>query len=425
MAKNKKIIEAKDCLSFDPRWNDQLRFFSETNESFSVFNICSKEKEKVPLITYDYIEKRWYASRYIGSIDFQDKKTDYTIKIVPRFGDAVLFSIFEELFNIKFASGKSGFKSQNESYYIKILISFIWLQKLADANRHGLPQIKVSNRHKGYTVKGRILVKPSIIPIRTSGKLVSSQKEKAFDEIVMAILNKAFIILKNRYHLGKLSIPENARDAIQQFIPYSINRKNITYQDYQSVKYHPMYQRFQDVVYFSWQIIKSVVGFENKSKKQKIGGFFLDMSEIWESYIRNIIIKRYKPLGWHSENATYSVYDDRFYKRKIIPDIVLKKNDDYYVFDAKYKTMQYRQGLVDVDRSDFFQIHSYISFLKEKGNVLLGGLIYPVLQNTINEKEVTPEFLFGLNSDTFFFADGPLINSDSINAESFFKRIAS
>ena len=32
-----------------------------------------------------------------------------------------------------------------------------------------------------------------------------------------------------------------------------------------------------------------------------------------------------------------------FYKRKIIPDIVLEKDGKYCVFDAKYKTMQYRE----------------------------------------------------------------------------------
>ena len=144
MVKSKQIIETKDCLSFNPKWNDQLRVFAEMNDSFSVFNTCSKEKEKVPLITYSYQEKRWYASRYIGSIDFEDKKSEYTINIIPRFGDSILFSMFEELFNIKFSSGVSSFQAQSDSYYIKVLISFIWLQKLADANRHGLPQVKVA-----------------------------------------------------------------------------------------------------------------------------------------------------------------------------------------------------------------------------------------------------------------------------------------
>ncbi|MGR3174967.1 MAG: 5-methylcytosine restriction system specificity protein McrC [Candidatus Scalindua sp.] len=424
MAKSKQLIETKDCLSFDPKWNEQLRVFAEMNDSFSVFNICSKEKEMVPLITYNYQEKRWYASRYIGSIDFKDKKTEYTINIVPRFGDSILFTMFEELFNIKFSSGRSRFQSKSDSYYIKVLISFVWLQKLADANRHGIPQVKVIKTHEGYTVKGRLLVKPSLIPIHTSRKVVSSQKEKFFDEIVTRILNNAFLILKKRYYLGKLSIPENAREAIQQLNPGLTGRNNITYHDYKSVKYHPMYQRFQDVVDFSWQIIQSAVGLGNQSKNKKLGGFFLDMAEIWESYIRSIIIKKYIPLGWHSEKAIYSVYNDRFYKRKMIPDIVLKKNDNYIVFDAKYKRMHYSQGFTDVDRNDFFQIHTYISYLNERGNVLLGGLIYPVMSNPINEREISPELLFDTNRNTLFFADGPILDSKSINTESFFNRIA-
>lgn len=420
-SRKKQIIEAKDCLAFDSKWNQVLYNFAESNESFNIFNTGVKESE--PLITYNYFEKRWYAGRYIGSIDFKYKKDEYTINITPRFGDAVLLSMFEELFNIKFSPGSSKFSNTNDSYYIRILIAFIWLQKLANANRHGLPKVKVDTINKGYSVKGRLLVRPTIKTIYTSGEVISGNKEKIFDQVILNILKTSCNILKKNYHLGRLSIPENAKDAIHQLEKKQSKNDRMTYHDYKSIKLHPMYQNYKGSIDLSWQIIQSEPGFSSRNNNQQVSGFFLDMAEIWESYIRSIIIKEFITRGWQKEEPIYSLYKNKFYQRKIIPDIVLNRDNDYLVFDAKYKKMEYRSGFTDVDRNDFFQIHTYISYLNELGNVKLGGLIYPVTRRPIVENKIIPGALFDINKNTLFFADGPLLEANTIDIKDFINRI--
>lgn len=104
-------------------------------------------------------------------------------------------------------------------------------------------------------------------------------------------------------------------------------------------------------------------------------------------------------------DTKYHLYKGQFFERDIIPDIVFKNGDKYCVFDAKYKKMMYRKQ--DVDRSDFFQIHTYASYFQGRGNVILAGLVYPI-ENTNNI--TSPPKLFGNNeSDTIFFVDGPRI----------------
>src|SRR5699024_9217972 len=110
--------------------------------------------------------------------------------------------------------------------------------------------------------------------------------------------------------------------------------------------------------------------------------------------------------GWKLINSTFTVYNKMFYKRKIIPDIVLEKDGNFCVFDAKYKKMKYRG--IDVDREDFFQIHTYISYLQSRGHVLVSGLLYPVESESKDVK--TDSLLFENDSTCRFLVDGPYIN---------------
>ncbi|MBT3935164.1 MAG: hypothetical protein HOF35_12965, partial [Bacteroidetes bacterium] len=394
MKKNKLLLETKDCLPFDNKWNGQLREFAECGKKASVFNLLSSNQEPEPIINFNYQEKKWYAGRYIGSISFTDKKKDITISIKPRFGKTILFKMFEELFNIKFDQGQSPFNTQDNSYYLKILISFIWLQKLANANRHGLPQIKKEIHHTGYTLKGRLLIKPTLKNLFKNGKADSATKEIILDKTINDILHQAHQILKRKYQLAFLTIPDNAREAIQQFNSSFSQYRKVTFHEYRSIKYHPMYQNYKNVVDFSWQIINSSNGFDDQHQNKNISGFFLDMAEIWENYIRSVLKKYFILYGWHCVEREYIVYPDRFYKRKIIPDIVFERDGSFCIFDAKYKKMEYRHGFTDLDRNDFFQIHTYISYFQQKGSVLFGGLIYPVTVKDVDYSRILPIPLF-------------------------------
>lgn len=426
MANNTTTIDADDCMPFDSKWNEELRYFAEESASQpdSVFNISGKQKPKESLISYNYQDKKWHAGRYIGSVNFNyKKKSGYSINIKPRLGDLFLLKMFEELFNITFTSGASSFKTTDNAYYLKLLISFIWLQKLANANRHGLPRIKLINKQESYAIKGKLLIRPSIAPLYETGKVISARKEQFFDLTIIRILYQAYCILNKDYQLGRLKIPANALEAIQNIETQSMGIRFVNQYEYESIKYHPIYQKYKDVVDFSWQIIKSQPGYDNQSKKNNVSGFFLDMAEIWECYVRSIMKKYFLASGWQITDSIFEVYSKRFYGRKIIPDIVMKRGNDYCVFDAKYKDMQYRSGFTDVDREDFFQIHTYISFLQTKGDVILGGLLYPVTENQ-NFVDISPLQMFGNEfSKTLFIVDGPVVGSQSIETDHLFSNI--
>lgn len=424
MANNVIAIETNDCFPFDSKWNEAIRYFAEECQSVSVFNISEKQKPEEQIVSYNFQDKKWYAGRYIGNIHFTYNKSEYSINIKPRFGDIVLLKMFEELFNIKFSSGASSFKTNDNAYYLKLLISFIWLQKLANANRHGLPRIKLITTNKGYTVKGKLLISPSISPLHETGKVISARKEQFFDQVVIRILYQSYCILKKNYQLGLLKIPANALDAIHNMENQTSGNRFINQYEYQSIKYHPIYQCYKDIVDFSWHIIQSQPGYNSQSNKTNVSGFFLDMAEIWECYLRAILKRHFISSSWQITESQYEVYSQRFYGRKIIPDIVLKNGNNYCVFDAKYKNMQYRPGFTDVDRNDFFQIHTYISFLQTKCNVVLGGLLYPITENK-SIADISPSQLYGNDmANSYFVVDGPKVKTQSIETDQLFSNIS-
>jgi hypothetical protein len=160
---------------------------------------------------------------------------------------------------------------------------------------------------------------------------------------------------------------------------------------------------------FSWQIIKNRKQADTEGNNESFSGF-LDMAEIWEIFLRSVLRNNFSKLGWSIGSPSIDVYENTFWKRKIIPDIVMEKGDDVVIFDAKWKKMDAMAGNVehsDLDRSDFFQIHSYISYYKAQGkNVVLAGLLYPLGENFPIGPGATECSLWGLNEQTKFIVDG-------------------
>jgi len=132
----------------------------------------------------------------------------------------------------------------------------------------------------------------------------------------------------------------------------------------------------------------------------------IDVSELFELYLYKLLKKEFS--DWeviHEEQLR--VYTSAFYNRNMYPDIVMKKDNDLLVFDAKYKKMNFRGsdnlGMGDLDRGDFYQIHTYMSYYQNEGNLLAGGLLYPMDEQFYKDKCISDNWLGG---DGKFIVDG-------------------
>lgn len=413
MSEEAIILTAKDCSPFSNQEGhaDAIQFFLATQSQNNIFHFNTSKDKRIddsPIATFNYQIGKWCAGRYIGEAHFNYKGQDYSINIVPRFGDTQLFHMLEEVFNIRFSDSNQKIKKQNDiQFIIKKTIAFLWLNMLSKANKHGLPRNNKKFIYKGSKIRGRLNVQASILPIHTENTVVSNYWEKTPYEPILKTLKQAYFILKQEYGLAQIKLSKASQNAIEQLKSFSAKQGVISDNEYNKIIYKDIYKSFKPVVDLSWDIVKKKNFGSDKSKENKGTSFFLDMAEIWELYLINIIKKELAPHGWHLRNDVIQTYKDKCFKRKLIPDIVFQKDNNVVVWDAKYKRMEY--DYYDYDRADFFQIHTYINHYEKNYNVLAGGLLYPLTKaytDTVALKN-SSESIFGENQDsTSFFVDG-------------------
>lgn len=374
------LLEADDCCSFKNQegHGEAIQYFISKKNNLNIFSFGKKTKEDDEQIAYfNYRDAKWYAGRFIGEAVFEFNNLKYKIIIHPRFGNTQLFRMLEEVYNIRLPQSNNNLEKQTEyKYLIKKIISFLWLNLLSKANKHGIPKNNSIKIQKGATIIGKFDIRKSILPIYTEEKIISKFHEKTPNKTITSILKNAHRILKAEYHLTNEMISMSSKNAIEQIYTSKIDNRFISENDYTKIQYRDIYLSYKPIVDLSWDIIKKK-NFSNSEDNNKQGlSFFIDVAEIWEMYLRSILKRRFLKDGWIIRNDKISTYKDKDFSRTLIPDIVLEKGNDVMVWDAKYKRMEF--VYFDYDRADFFQIHTYITYFKQSKNVVAGGLLYPL-----------------------------------------------
>lgn len=405
------IISAKDCSPFNNTEGNEeaIEAFLKQSDQFEKFHFFDIQSDNdSPELAYFDSKKGWIAGRMVGEAIFNHKGTGYKFIVKPRFGEVQLFRMLSEIFNVRFTATESAYDtSSDEQVLIRRLISFFWLNLLAKGNRYGLPRISKEEEHYGDRIRGRFKVRDSLISMKTEGKIHSAFKKKSLDETIAKLLKLSYQILESKYFLNEIHQPKNASYALQKINAFFSKNIRVTKQEYQEIQYKEVYKTYKPVIDLSWAIIQN----ENVNGKDddKISpiSYFIDMAEIWELYVKSLLKKELSNTGWHLVSNEYQTYNTPVLKRTLIPDIVFKKGSQLLVFDAKYKLMRGQKA--DIDRADYFQVHTYIHYLKQEYDVTAGGLIYPfsVPLNSKLETDTRSYSLFGRGvSDTKYCADG-------------------
>ena len=176
------ILEAKDCCPFINQvgHGEAIQYFISKKNNLNIFNFGKKVKDDDDEIAYfNYREAKWYAGRFIGEAVFQYNNFKYQIIINPRFGNNQLFRMLEEVYNIRLPHSNNNIEKQKKNQYlIKKLISFLWLNLLSKANKHGIPKNNSIKFQKGATIIGKLDIRKSILPLYTEKKLSVSTTRK-------------------------------------------------------------------------------------------------------------------------------------------------------------------------------------------------------------------------------------------------------
>ena len=440
---------SEDCTPFGGNLSsfeeEALRKLSEYFEKTAKSNDDDDKIVSLQTMLFPYegkkptVQTRWWAGRYIGLANIavpqkndNEKYHRIEISIKPRFGQRFLLAILEDLYNIKVANHDAKEEASSEwfSALLNILRRRMWVDKCAKANRYGLPRKNVRREHQGVTLKGSLDIRRTIMPWLTQKEICTNSYEKVFDDTICKIVYEAHrtlsqdVIGKKQYKKRKqnekkvisigFSMPPMVQDTINALnTQYKGTRFDVTDVDYKRIRYNNIYMTWKPLVDFSWDVIRNrKLGYRSAETKGEC--IFVDMAEIWEAFLRKKLGEGFADGGWRVlsvEECTYKIYQGKFFERPIIPDIILTRMNDkgeseYMVFDAKYKRMRINKESkgYDVDRTDLFQIHTYIQFVEHHlGHVVVGGLLYP-LTHKVQDNEGN-EVEFEIDTDRFHSAD--------------------
>lgn len=313
----------------------------------------------------------------------------------------------------------------------KYIIYYMFVQNLEKAFLLGLPKSYRSVEHHEMKLKGKIDINKFIkYDIPFQGKISSvSREQKEIQEIIDVLYKAVKIIDKNnKAFLKNIS---HIKTHLKQYKSNNyVSNETINKAIKSKALQNPIFAPYKKVLEYARFIINGNNIEEKNDGKQETFGFIINVAELFEIYITKLLQKEFS--DWYVESPHLRL-DERFgktylYSRKIIPDIVMIKDKNVIVFDTKYKKMNFnyvKGNGVDVDRNDFFQINTYMSYYQNQDfNVKIGGLLYPIEKSFKENKYIChSETWFG-NLNTKFIVDGIDLSDLKEDKENKFSQLA-
>ncbi|EAT98186.1 McrC family protein [Campylobacter concisus] len=370
-----KKLQKKEKSEFSLTLSD----YTANGGKFLSFLPDSKEKEDELIINTRMQDDGLYVQtgNYIGSFSHNDIDIEINSRFSNKFLERML-NYANDIYIDDVSLGKSVDAKENLS---KIIIYYLFIQTLERAFLLGLPkEYKDKNYHEAK-VMGKVDVAKFIkSDIPFTGKISSTNRERQDMGDIVLLLHKALkIVQKESKELIKPVI--NTLSYLNEIREPRLVTPNVIHNALNSKALHnPIYTPYKKVLEYAKLIIENEDAGTKSNGKQNLG-FLVDVAELFEIYIRKLLQKEFK--DWSVTSPKIELYKDKFFARKIIPDIVMSSGDQVLVFDTKYKRMNMQgkdqYGLGDVDRNDFFQINTYMSYYQNQGkNVIAGGLLYPM-----------------------------------------------
>lgn len=386
----------------------QLQIFGFKNQK-------SKLEEEERLILKLYAKEQDNIKEYIiqtGLYAGVVYHKGYKFNITTKYGDIFLKRMLNFVNDIYIDNQISPASKKQETNEFQFIIAYLFIQSLEKAAVLGLPHDYQTKKQRSNKVRGKIDLNAYLkTDIPFQGKLTTIFKEQMYVQEIVDVLYLALKKLEVKFgkdiNKNLLSLNQLLK---QKYSGRFTSNETIDKAKNHSILYNPMYTSFKKVLEYA-EIILSDNDLSPSEKKDNFEttGYLFDISQLFEVYLEKLLSTHFK--DWYVSSQTeLKLYSNLFFSRKMLPDLIMKhkKSNKIIVFDAKFKTMRLEtkpSSISDLDRSDFYQIHTYIQYFQP--NVILGGLIYPLSQQ-LNKGKAHANGLFGKleKQDTKFIVDG-------------------
>ncbi len=332
------------------------------------------------------------------------------------YGDVFLNRMLNFLNGIYIDSQPTTATDNPKSNVFLHIIAYLFVQSLEKSAQLGLPKRYQQQTQRSYKVRGSVDINAYLrddIPFQ--GKLTTRFREQVYAQEIIDVLFAACEQLKSVLGTNCLKPIFNIYQMLKaEHSRQFVNQNMINTAKNSAVLHNPMFIGFKTVLEYAEIIINNVSLEKSTKGNNETHGYLFDISQLFELYLEKLLAHHFP--DWEvCPQEQLQLYLQRFYHRNMYPDIVMKHkfSNKVIVFDAKFKKMSF--GYQDLDRNDFYQIHTYMQYYGS--DLLFGGLLYP-LSAELNSQRSHSEFLFDTLADTApFIVDGIELGKSSTDIE--------
>jgi 5-methylcytosine-specific restriction enzyme subunit McrC len=309
----------------------------------------------------------------------------YTLTVSSRFGDDFLKYIIADADGFLELPEQGGTKKGDYEW----LLIYLWLVKLKKAFRLGLPKAYATRSENLTELRGRLDPVDYFLNHGRASYRCTYREHRYDNEATR-------LIARTLQHLESHAFLQDAQ-ALNQTFQIAIQGQRSTLLDLLATRplRNPYYADYNPVIALSKQILRNELA--DFGDKSQTSGFFFDVSMLFEYFVRKLL-KRAGLLFYSKNDCDWPIpsgLPNDYTRRSLIPDLVFDIGGATYVFDVKYKSFDFHNG---VNREDLFQLHTYIG--KASNILALGGcgFIYPIRESRWEEHGLGA--IDGIFSDT-------------------------
>ena len=417
-----EVLETTDlspiphCREDDKRWLSELAIAADTSVlALRMSGRTAKDIE--PIVSYDEATGLWWAGRFVGEVQFQGR----TLRVMPRFGMPELQRWLFRIYGVRLLASKG--KYQASRVWLWELLSKVWEGQLLVAAKHGLPTVRLDDVYCGDTVKGRLDVRQTARMFSGGHrKVVSRPRSRRIDSGIGGIVLHAFGRLRQALdHHGndRAWLTDRCHDIVNQLSAnVSLKKVAAAASSRRAVRYTPITEGYRQVVELSRAISRQQPSASSAKGPVNVIGVLIDMAELWELYVFHVLRSGLPEvevlhLGRSATTGHWLLRSEITGEciGKLIPDIVVVRHGTtrcVAVLDAKYKTTVPSEARPHgVLREDLYQMTAYMSAVGNANAGMVGGLIYPTLNESPSVAVLgskSPWLLSGVLGRFWFFS---------------------
>lgn len=350
------------------------------------------DANKNPICELKKIGEQYFIWTYQYAAEFEiplynAKKAEEPLKIriEPRnmITEKHYHKMLESVFNFQVMDSISGQKTS--SFILLYLMAF--LSRVEQTLQRGVYREYVDREENLHYLKERLLIADHLRENRFSpDRVYCAFSELSGDNIINQTINQTLNRVKKAY--SDSALQTRIRKIQNRLTPDELSDVPVSLNQIKSLHYNRANKPYEEIMGYCYNILQNIGGSFGSADNLKYSAFYVDMNELFETYIGNLLSKKdslvadiWETVCGNENTDAGNINSDAYYvepqnrgryylaeeggafNQEIRPDFLIKKKEDdsvVAVLDTKYKRLFDRRDLhYGIHREDIYQVITY------------------------------------------------------------------